>query len=307
MIMKNIWIILGCSVLLLLSACSNEQSPYKNASTESRQSTATAVPEMGFTALQKNNAKSKEAVAESAAKDRVSDVAANLANRKMIKTADYRMQVKSVDESTERIQDIVTTFGGVVSNMNLSANTHSVNNEINLLVPNQNFEDLLKALSGEAVFVNHRKINSTDVTEEFVDLESRLKTKKEVRDRYIQILRNKASTITEVFEAEEKIRVLQEEIEAKEGRLKYLSEKVALSTIKLSIYESVKEAAEPVIYQASLQNKFKKNFLSGGNVIVDLFLFLASIWPFLILAALAYWKISRKFIAYRRKRNEPVV
>ena len=57
--------------------------------------------------------------------------------------------------------------------------------------------------------------NAKRSTEEFVDIESRLKTKREIRDRYIQILRDKTGSISDVLEAEEAIRTITEELKQK--------------------------------------------------------------------------------------------
>src|SRR5690606_14039139 len=64
-----------------------------------------------------------------------------------------------------------------------------------------------------------------------------LKTKKEVEARYIEILKSKAKTVEEILIAEDKIRYLREEIEAVEGRLRLLKNKVGLSTIQIEIYQ----------------------------------------------------------------------
>lgn len=221
--------------------------------------------------------------------------APSLQDRQLIKTADYRMQVEKVDNSTSNIQAITQEMGGIISNMDFTSTVHQVENNLSILVPNQHFEILLIELSKEAVFVNQKQINTTDVSEEFVDLQARLKTKKEVRDRYTDLLRKKASSIQEVFEAEEKIRVLQEEIESKEGRLKYLQEKVSHSQINLVIYETVLEKEEPTVYQASIGKQFKANLWNGWEIILNIFLAMANIWPLLLLGVGLFFFKRRLF------------
>ena len=67
------------------------------------------------------------------------------------------------------------------------------------------------------IFLDKEDITSNDVTAEFVDIESRLKTKKEVRNRYITILKTKTGKVKDIIQAEEAIRKITEEIEVKEG------------------------------------------------------------------------------------------
>ena len=70
--------------------------------------------------------------------------------------------------------------------------------------------------------MQRKNVSVQDVTEEYLDIEARLKTKKEVEARYIEILKSKTKTVEDVLKAEEQIRIIREEIEAREGRLNYL-------------------------------------------------------------------------------------
>jgi len=188
------------------------------------------------------------------------------AERKIIKTADYRFQVEDVEASTERIKDAVKGNAAYISSMNMGSSTYQISNNISIRVPAKNFELLLDELGRDAIYTNYRRVSARDVTEEFVDIESRLKTKREVRDRYISILRNKAKTVEDVLNAEEKIRVLQEEIESREGRLRFLKDRVGMSTINLDIYQKVEHTAQPDVYKRSYASKFLKSLQNGWRV-----------------------------------------
>jgi len=208
----------------------------------------------------------------------------------IIKTANYRFQVENVDTSTKNIESIVKQYGGAVSDMNLITISSEVSNTFTIRVPSQNFEQLMNALGADALFTNFKRISTEDVSEEFVDIESRLKTKKEVRDRYVDILKNKAKTVTDVLKAEEQIRILQEEIEAKEGRLRYLQSKVSFSTIHLEIYQRVTFQETPDVFEKPYVVKAKQGFFNGWSIIVGLSLFLVNIWPLLFLGIVIFWR-----------------
>jgi hypothetical protein len=210
----------------------------------------------------------------------------------IIKTANYRFQVTNVDTSTKNIESIAKQFGASVAEMNLISNSSAISNTFTIRVPSQNFEDLMNALGADAVFTHYKKISTEDVSEEFVDIESRLKTKKEVRDRYIDILKNKAKTVTDVLKAEEQIRILTEEIEAKEGRLKYLKSRVALSTIHLEIYQHVTFQETPDVFEKPYVVEARQGFSNGWSIVVGLSLFFINIWPLLFLGILIYWRRS---------------
>lgn len=211
--------------------------------------------------------------------------------RKLIWTADLKFQVKDVDLSTERIQDLCTKNNGAVTAMELTSNPTNVSNMITIRVNNEYFHELVSALKGESIFTDRANVNSNDVTEEYVDIESRLKTKREVRERYVQILRTNTGTISEVIEAEEAIRKITEEIEAKEGRLRYLKDQVAYSTIDVQVYQKVDYIAQPTVYEKPYSEEMGDAFSSGWGEIKAIFIGLVTIWPILLLIfAVSFWK-----------------
>lgn len=222
--------------------------------------------------------------------------------RKIIKTANYKMQVKDVEESLARIEETVQSFSGFIANMDLTSSSYQINNKLDIKVPNTNFEALLKALDEESIFTDYKKIHSKDITEEYLDLQSRLKTKKTVKKRYEEILRSRASTIDEILNAEEKIRYLQEEIEAKEGRLRYLQHQVRLSQIHLHFYQTVEQKIEPQEYKASFADHLQKRFSNGWGMILSVILSIVNVWPLAILG-LGFLFFKRKWLFNKIRSN----
>ena len=222
--------------------------------------------------------------------------------RKIIRNAQVNMQVENIQKVFPKIERIVKGFDGYISSSNMQNNSQRISNSIVIRVPNENLDTLLRLIEKQSIFINNSSISSTDVTEEFIDIESRLKTKKEVRKRYLDILSKKAKTVEDVLMAEEQIRVLTEEIEAKEGRLRYLRNRVGLSTLSLSIYQKVEYAAAPAIYEKTFFIKIKEAFLNGWEIVLSLLLNLTNIWPLVILFFLVVWK--RKAILGKIRRKE---
>jgi len=218
-------------------------------------------------------------------------------SRKLIWKANLEYQVSNVDESTASIQKIVKQYDGFISSMDLSSTNYQITNTIQIRVSNEKFDELIEELKSEAIFIDELTIKSNDVTEEFVDIQSRLKTKKEVRDRYIDVLRNKAGSVKDIIAAEEAIRIITEEIEAKEGRLRYLKDKVKFGTITVTIYQEVEYKAEPKIYEKPFVKKFIEGLKSGWSIVTAFVLFIANIWPIVIIIGLFIWK--RKWILKR--------
>jgi vacuolar-type H+-ATPase subunit D/Vma8 len=151
-----------------------------------------------------------------------------------------------------------------------------------------------------AGYVNYRTLTTQDVSKEFVDLESRLKTKREVEQRYSEILRKKAGTITELLEAEQKIGELHEEIEATVSRVNYLKDQVSYSTVNLEFYQTItQQIAESETNTTG--KEFKEALTAGWNGVVNVLLVLTYAWPLLALGlttGLFYWFKKRRSVAH---------
>ena len=212
-------------------------------------------------------------------------------NRKMIWTGHMEFQVQNVNESTKNITEMVKQAGGFVSDLNLTSSAYEISNSIKIRIENEKFQELISSLKNESKFIKRIEINSNDVTEEFIDIESRLKTKRNVRDRYIKILNTKTGDVKDIIAAEDAIRKITEEIEAKEGRLRYLKDKVKFSTINLRIYQEVEFTKQPEIYVKTFTEKASQALGKGWGIVKGFVLFILTTWPFwLIIFLIGFWK-----------------
>jgi hypothetical protein len=204
------------------------------------------------------------------------------ANLKIIKSANARYKVKNVKSATAQIKDIATKYDAYVSDLRFQNNLYQIENRFTIKVPQQYFDAILDSIGGVVDFVEYENITTQDVTEEYIDLQSRLQTKLEVKGRYEEVLRKNAKTVKDILDTEDKLRVIQEEIEAAQGRLKYLSSKVSYSTIQIDLYETVNYKEEPENYTRTFLSKTKDGFAFGWNIIETIVLAMIHIWPLLL-------------------------
>ena len=210
--------------------------------------------------------------------------------------------MKDVNASSRNATNLATKHGGYVSDSELTNSSYETTNTLTIRVPATRFDSLLDDLGSEAIFTQYKRINSQDVTEEYVDITTRLKTKIAVRDRYVDILRTKAKSVKDVLDAEEQIRIIQEEIEAKEGRLRYLKDQVGMSTIRLELYQSIEYRPEPNVFHESFWSKMASGLKNGWELMQGLVIGLVSIWPLVLLFGLFFWKRRWIWSKIRRKQ-----
>ena len=132
-----------------------------------------------------------------------------------------------------------------------------------------------------------------------MDVTARLKTKKEVKKRFEELLRKRAVTVEDILMTEDKLRVIQEEIEAAQGRLKYLTDKVSFSTIHVDLYETVEYKAAPESYTKTFVDKAKNGFGNGWSIVEGIILALITIWTILLMGGLILFFVK----VYLKKRK----
>jgi len=213
---------------------------------------------------------------------------------KIIKSAHVRYKVNKVKMATGQINKMVQQFSGYISDQRFQNTVYQIENRFTIKVPEKHFDVLMDSLVQVAEFVDYENITTQDVTEEYIDLKSRLKTKLEVKQRYETILRQRAKTVKDILATEEKLRVIQEEIEATQGRLNYLTNKVSYSTIQVDLYETVDYKETPDSYTRTFFSKTKEGFSFGWKLIENIVLGIIYIWPLILIGILLFFIIRRK-------------
>ena len=136
-----------------------------------------------------------------------------------------------------------------------------------------------------------------DVSAEFVDITARLKTKKEVEKRYIDLLQ-KAVKVTDILEVEEQLRVIREEIEAKEGQLKLLNDQVADSTVNLNFHQNFEYTPQD---EPGFFGRMGHAFGNGWKGFLSFLIGLAYVWPLWLILGLTTYFLA-KFIKRKMKK-----
>lgn len=293
--MKNHFLII--SIILLIAANCFSCSKEKNDENYASQSEPPAVAASGAKpsskiALAEYSPSSNTTEAKAADLATQSDV--KLQTRQLIKNAVIRFKVDDVDSVFAQINLLVKDFNGFVSGTERIVQGKMIENRITLRVPNDKFDTLVGLICNKATFLESKKIQSEDVTEQFVDAETRLKTKKDVLAKYIEILRGKAKTVDDIINAEAQISAIQEEIEALEGKLKFLKDRIEYSTINLQIYQTAKYIPKPDSYEKSFGDYISEAAEGGLSLIKWALIAFVYIWPGLLLLAIVLFIVFRK-------------
>ena len=217
--------------------------------------------------------------------------------QKIIKEATLKFETDNLENSFNQIQKAASTSKARIINDSEGKDFATAFRNLTIKVPSQNFDRFISDVSKGVSYFEVKNISAEDVTEQYIDLTSRLKTKKKLEERYLEILK-KANKVSEILEIEEQISAIREEIEAKEGQLKYLESRVSESTITIEFYKTIAEKeGVKISYGSKLWNAVKSGFFSLSDLLISLI----SVWPFVILFCVFAYFIRRKL---KRRKKE---
>lgn len=212
-------------------------------------------------------------------------------SQKIIKQASLRFETNDLDDTFAQIQKAVTANKGTVQNDSEGKDYNNIYRNLTVRIPSQNFDAFIKSISEGVSYFERKEISAEDVTEQYIDLDSRLKTKKKLESRYLEILQ-KATKISEILEIEKQISIIREEIEAKEGQLKYLESRVSESTINIEFYKTIAEKeAIKTSYGSKIWTAIKSGFFGLSSFLISII----SVWPFIILFVVLVYFIRKRF------------
>jgi hypothetical protein len=306
--MKTFIIILFSVFIIAITSCSNgdrsfdELSILENPEKYLEEMPATEYDESSkteyATALSQENG-SVGGTTEITESDPAEDIASVKIPDKIIKNASLVVEVDNYEESIKKIKEDVKKWEGYSSSENEVGYGHMISNVLTIRVESKNFENLLNDMTTGIKKVESKSITAVDVSEEFVDIMARLKTKREVENRYIELLK-KAYTVQDILYVEDKIRVIREEIEAKEGRLKYLQDRVSFSTITIEI----KQYYETDKNEPGFGEDMGDAFGGGWSGFLMLLVGLTYLWPLWLIVGGGLFILFRILRRNKRRRNQ---
>jgi len=214
--------------------------------------------------------------------------------KKIIKDGRIGLKVFDLEITKARVDTLIKKYNAYYSNENLNNSDWESSYNLTIRIPSSYFESFIHAIEIGNREILYKEIEARDVTDQFIDLETRLQNKRAYLKRYQDLLK-KARNVKEILEVEEKIRRLEEEIESTTGRLKYLGDLVDYSTLRLNIYKQ-----KDFKYNPERRDKFseriKQSLSKGWFGFIDFLLLLVKIWPFWIIGILIiyFFKKLRK-------------
>jgi hypothetical protein len=164
---------------------------------------------------------------------------AQTTTRRVIHTAELWLDAETPEAVSGKLGLLAETRGGFVLNSDVSRSKDSDGSEVITAtvvfrVPAAAFEETLAAAKALGTRVSNEKVTGQDVTEEYVDVEARIKAERAVEEQYLSVLKE-AKNITDILAVQQKLGEVRTEIERSEGRRRFLESQTNLSTVTVHV------------------------------------------------------------------------
>jgi hypothetical protein len=310
--MRNLLALLLTINLLIFSGCS-EQSKNGGVADQAQPQVSQA-PDLKpkASAPQAEPSKSdNDAYAQVASlSDATSAQAATLAaERKIIRNGELTLETESPADNQRRITAIAESLGGFVVTSEFKQNTAQAKPSQSVTVvarvPSSQFNaalDQIHALAGKVI---QEKVSGQDVSEEYLDTEARIRTKKALEAQFLEIMKQ-AKKVSDALEVQNELAEVRTEIERLEGRRRFLENQAALSTITVNL-----QLPAPVVATTSsgFGHDIKQAFGDAIDIAAAIILFLIRaiivLAPLALIFGLPAWFILRLVRRRIRLNDKP--
>ena len=185
---------------------------------------------------------------DTAAKGDFSAEVPDVAQRLVVRNASLSVVVDDPERAMASLGQMAEQMGGFVvssqlSSMRLASGAEVPRATITFRVPAEKFQEALEAVRQQALRVTNETVSGQDVTEEYTDLQARLRNLR-AAEQQLQKIMERATRTEDVLQVYRELTNVRGEIERLEGRIRYLEQSAAMSAITVELIPD--EAAQPL-------------------------------------------------------------
>jgi Domain of unknown function (DUF4349) len=227
-------------------------------------------------------------------------------NRKILRNADLTLEVANPAVAQSKISSIAESLGGFVvlseSKQRQASDSGAQDLQVNLVVriPAAQFDAALNEIRAQATRVIQNKTTGEDVTEEFIDLEARIKTQKALELQFLEIMKQ-ATKVSDALEVQRQIAEVRTEIEKLEGRKRFLENRANLSTFNITLQTPTVIVVSTSSFGRNVKDAVADSITVAGAIVLFLVRFVILLIPILILIIIPGGLLTR-FVFRRAKR-----
>ena len=282
-----------CFLLILLTVCfsacgsKTANESYSESSTSSSMSGGYYEKPMDYVTDDAMDSIVEEEFYEEKTENTNVDLTEEGVERKIIKTANLNLETQNFDATLNEIKSRVSEFGGYISSSSLRGNKSEGSRYANFVcrIPADNYEAFLSAAddAGNVTYLNE---NEEDVTNQYIDLDARIKNL-EAQYKKLNELLDKAETLDEMLTIENYIYDIQYQLDSYKGRMKSLTNQITYCTVSVSVSEVTVYTAPKDSFLSRIGAAFGGMWGNFLDFLQDFSVFFIYAIPYIILAVIA--------------------
>jgi hypothetical protein len=250
---------------------------------------------------------SAEAPKAESAQASINELAQSQPDRYLIKNANVTVEVKDARKATEELVRMITASKGYVSNVRETVDGLGARSAVmQVRIPFTSFDQSMDGIGGLGKVLDKR-VTAEDVTEEFVDIQAKLRNLKRTEARLLDHLA-RSGKLSDTLLVEKELTRVRQEIEQLEGRMRFLTHRIAFSTIDVTLQETPKQQAlvPPESYDPMKEGSDAVRALVVFGRGLLSFVIWVAVWAVVWAPALAmFWWLSRKGRGAHKQRWQP--
>ncbi len=219
--------------------------------------------------------------------------------RMIVRTGEMSLVVEDVVNARDEIAQLAVRFDGYVVSSRISGEEQDMRGNISIRVPDEKYEPTLAELRNLAVRVKSESTDSRDVTEEYIDLEARLKNAEATENQYLALL-EKATEVEDILRIYDSLSRVRSEIEQIKGRMQYLERTSSMSLISVRLEPEA--TAKPLVRAGWSALEALKSALRG-IVTFGQWLGTAAIW---LIIFTPIWGTILGIVLWRRHKKKRI-
>jgi len=208
--------------------------------------------------------------------------------KKIIRNGNLTIESKNLKSSKTYLDTLVDFYSGYISSESFNDQEDQLSYNITCRIPAEKFDLFISGVESSPDKIISKSVNANDVTEQYYDVKIRLENERQVEKRYLELLAQ-ARSVKDILDIEENLGKVRQEIESKEGRLRYLDDRIGFCTLNIWIYQKKDIKYEPADRDGFGQ-RLKKSLHKGWQGFVDFILIFLRIWP-LWIVGLIIWRL----------------
>jgi Domain of unknown function (DUF4349) len=229
--------------------------------------------------------------------------------RKIIRNAALTVEADRPAEAMRKVASLAEARGGFVVTSDSRQQTAADGITayevvtVELRVPAAQFDAFVAEMRGAGSRVVSEKITGQDVTEEYIDLEARIRTQRALEAQFLEIMKG-ARTVEDALRVQRELATVRGEIERVEGRRRYLENQTSLSTIKVTL-----QPPAPLIntsgFGSGLRDAFGDGVDAAATITLGLVRVLIALIPVALFVGLPIFLLTRFVVRRLRRRARP--